>query len=146
DRVFRHFYFRDIANELADKGDDAVAAFLSEDDTWTASYFEAGHQKTNRRLMFFAQPASTWFANAAAAAAPAQKKPAAKPVQAAAGKKGAPKKAQKKKEAKKKAAPKKKGPKKKAVPTKSVKATAKKPKGTAGQRAGAGKKRARRTR
>ena len=27
DRVFRHFYFRDIANELAAKGDDAAAIF-----------------------------------------------------------------------------------------------------------------------
>src|SRR6185436_16461008 len=28
DRVFRHFYFRDIANELAAKGDEAAAIFL----------------------------------------------------------------------------------------------------------------------
>ena len=32
DRVFRHFYFRDIANELAAKGDDAAAIFLDETD------------------------------------------------------------------------------------------------------------------
>lgn len=71
DRIFRHFYFRDIANELADKGDNAKAIFLSSDDTWTDSYFKPGTQKTNRRLMFFAQPATTWFANASAPPLPA---------------------------------------------------------------------------
>ncbi len=31
-RIFRHFYFRDIANELADKGSNATAIFLDETD------------------------------------------------------------------------------------------------------------------
>ena len=91
DRIFRHFYFRDIANELADKGDDAKAIFLSSDDSWTDSYFKPGTQKTNRRLMFFAQPATTWFANASAPPPPAGGK---KPTKT--------KKATKKKAAKKK--------------------------------------------
>jgi phosphatidylserine/phosphatidylglycerophosphate/cardiolipin synthase-like enzyme len=69
DRIFRHFYFRDIANELADKGNDATAIFLDETDKWTDRYFAPGHQKTNRRLMFFAETPATWFANAAAAPA-----------------------------------------------------------------------------
>jgi hypothetical protein len=68
DRVFRHFYFRDIANELANKGDDAKSIFLDETDKWTKDYFSPGHQKTNRRLMFFAAGGSTWFENAAAEA------------------------------------------------------------------------------
>jgi hypothetical protein len=34
DRVFRHFYFRDIANELARK-DAPKAAFLDETDAWS---------------------------------------------------------------------------------------------------------------
>ena len=53
-----------IANELADKGNDAVAIFLDETSAWTDSYFKPGHQKTNRRLMFFATPTTTWFGNA----------------------------------------------------------------------------------
>jgi phosphatidylserine/phosphatidylglycerophosphate/cardiolipin synthase-like enzyme len=65
DRIFRHFYFRDVANELAAKGDHAVAIFLDEDHRWTTNYFTPGHQKTNRRLMFFAKPSATWFGNAA---------------------------------------------------------------------------------
>ena len=54
DRIFRHFYFRDIANELADKGSKAKAIFLDETDAWTDRYFAPGTLKTNRRLMFFA--------------------------------------------------------------------------------------------
>ena len=44
DRVFRHFYFRDIANELAaaKTSDDAKAIFLDETDAWSDSYFKAG--------------------------------------------------------------------------------------------------------
>ena len=82
DRIFRHFYFRDIANELADKGNNATAIFLDETDKWTDRYFAPGHQKTNRRLMFFAETPATWFANAAAApATPAKAK--TKPKKAA---------------------------------------------------------------
>jgi phosphatidylserine/phosphatidylglycerophosphate/cardiolipin synthase-like enzyme len=87
DRIFRHFYFRDIANELAvaKSGDDAQAIFLDETDGWTSSYFKPGTLKCNRRLMFFTKPGTTWAANAAAtlvpkakAKKPAKKKPAAK--------------------------------------------------------------------
>jgi phosphatidylserine/phosphatidylglycerophosphate/cardiolipin synthase-like enzyme len=71
DRVFRHFYFRDIANELAGakKSDDAKAAFLDETDAWTGDYFTSGHTKNNRRLMFFNIPKATWFENAATGSA-----------------------------------------------------------------------------
>jgi len=67
DRIFRHFYFRDIANELAaaDKSDDAMAVFLDETDAWTGNYFKQGTLKNNRRLMFFEQPATTWAVKAA---------------------------------------------------------------------------------
>jgi phosphatidylserine/phosphatidylglycerophosphate/cardiolipin synthase-like enzyme len=68
DRIFRHFYFRDIANELAaaKTSDDAKAIFLDETDDWTVNYFKPGTLKNNRRIMFFEQPTTTWFANAAA--------------------------------------------------------------------------------
>jgi phosphatidylserine/phosphatidylglycerophosphate/cardiolipin synthase-like enzyme len=93
DRVFRHFYFRDIANELHGKGDDAKAIFLDETDKWTDAYFAPGHTKTNRRLMFFAPHAPTWFENAAAEPA--------KPSRSAAKTKSKAKRAKKTKQAKK---------------------------------------------
>jgi phosphatidylserine/phosphatidylglycerophosphate/cardiolipin synthase-like enzyme len=55
DRIFRHFYFRNIANELAavKTSDEAKAIFLDETDKWSDSYFKKGTFKNNRRLMFF---------------------------------------------------------------------------------------------
>jgi phosphatidylserine/phosphatidylglycerophosphate/cardiolipin synthase-like enzyme len=105
DRIFRHFYFRDIANELAaaNTSDDAKAIFLDETDAWTDSYFRDGTLKNNRRLMFFETPATTWFANAAAEPAPEPGKPNNKPAETAknkTAKKDAKKEAPKKKTAK----------------------------------------------
>ena len=110
DRIFRHFYFRDIANELAaaKTSDDAKAIFLDETDGWTNSYFKAGTLKSNRRLMFFETPATTWFANAGLAGGAA-------PVQPA-----------KRKSAPKKTAGRKKAPKKPAAKTKSKNSASKK--------------------
>jgi phosphatidylserine/phosphatidylglycerophosphate/cardiolipin synthase-like enzyme len=120
ERIFQHFYFRNIANELAGskKGDDDLAIFLDETDGWTKSYFTPGTQKYNKRLMFFATPTTTWFANASKdkpAPEPAKKKPAGKPAD---------RKAPKKKTSKKKTTKKKKT--KKAAPKKAKKKTAKK--------------------
>ncbi len=100
DRIFRHFYFRDVANELADKGNNAQAIFLDESDRWTDSYFTAGHTRNNRRVMFFNPGSPTWAENAAAGPAP---KPAIA-KKAAEKKKAVTKKAAKKKVAKKKVA------------------------------------------
>jgi hypothetical protein len=110
DRIFRHFYFRDIANELAaaKTSDDAKAIFLDETDDWTVSYFKPGTLKNNRRIMFFERPTATWFANAAAAGAvpstPAKPKKPGKPAakKAAAKKKKTAKKVGKKTAAKSK--------------------------------------------
>ena len=69
DRIFRHFYFRDVANEIELKGKDAEGAFLDESDqgpkNWTNSYFRHGAFKTRRREMFFSSPATGWAAHAA---------------------------------------------------------------------------------
>jgi phosphatidylserine/phosphatidylglycerophosphate/cardiolipin synthase-like enzyme len=85
DRIFRHFYFRDIANQLAGsaRSDHAISTFLDETDGWSQSYFKPGTLKCNRRLMFFEKPAGTWFTNAIATdeepvAKPARKKPRVK--------------------------------------------------------------------
>jgi phosphatidylserine/phosphatidylglycerophosphate/cardiolipin synthase-like enzyme len=68
DRLFRHFYFRDIANEVAmkrKKGAKPEKVFLSEDDRWTESYFRRDGFKSRRREMFFHLPDHNWTAAAA---------------------------------------------------------------------------------
>lgn len=68
DRLFRHFYFRDVANEVAmksKKGDKPKKVFLDEDDKWTDSYFNPGGFKSRRREMFFNIPNPNWTAAAA---------------------------------------------------------------------------------
>jgi phosphatidylserine/phosphatidylglycerophosphate/cardiolipin synthase-like enzyme len=64
DRIFRHFYFRDIANQIEANGEDAEGAFLDETSKWTDSYFKPGAYKSVRRQMFFADPAVNWVAQA----------------------------------------------------------------------------------
>jgi phosphatidylserine/phosphatidylglycerophosphate/cardiolipin synthase-like enzyme len=68
DRLFRHFYFRDVSNEVAakrKKGQKPEKVFLEEDDSWTDSYFFPGGFKNRRREMFFKIPKDNWIANAA---------------------------------------------------------------------------------
>jgi len=132
DRIFRHFYFRDVANELAASKDGdpdpKLAIFLDEKDTWHASYFKPNSFKNNRRLMFFDTSPATWFANAAKGSGKPAKAAGTKKKAKAAKKKGV-KKAAKKKSAtakKKKAAKKT----KKAKKTKTAKKKAKKRKTT----------------
>lgn len=64
DRIFRHFYFRRVANEIEASGGTAQGAFLAEDDRWTKSYFRRGAFKTKRREMFFTDTAQSWVGNA----------------------------------------------------------------------------------
>ena len=70
DRLFRHFYFRNVANEIELKGGDAEGAFLDETDSgpthWTTAYFRPGAFKTRRREMFFLPAPATWADRAAA--------------------------------------------------------------------------------
>jgi hypothetical protein len=132
DRIFRHFYFRDIANELAaaETSDGAQAIFLDETDGWAVNYFKPGTLKNNRRVMFFEQPKTTWFDNAALdgkEAPTAKKKPAKKATKKTAKKSASKsKKPAAKKTAKKKTA--KKAVKKKKAAKKTVKKGAKKAK------------------
>jgi phosphatidylserine/phosphatidylglycerophosphate/cardiolipin synthase-like enzyme len=97
DRLFRHFYFRDVANELEAQGKNAKGIFLDTTDDWSASYFWKDGFKSQRRQMFFADPKPRWFENAAArATAPPKKAKKAKKAKQAAKKKAAKKKAAKK--------------------------------------------------
>ncbi len=66
DRIFRHFYFRDVANEIEAKGARAEGAFLDETSSWTDSYFKPAAFKTRRREMFFADPTKSWVTAAGA--------------------------------------------------------------------------------
>lgn len=66
DRIFRHFYFRNVANEIEARGANAAGAFLDETSAWTDGYFKRGLLKTRRREMFFSDPAKSWSVNAAA--------------------------------------------------------------------------------
>ncbi|WP_398477705.1 phospholipase D-like domain-containing protein [Tardiphaga sp.] len=124
DRLFRHFYFRDVANEVAAKrkpGEKPEKVFLDPDDRWTRNYFIENGFKSRRRQMFFLPVSPNWVDNAKTHNAeepirPAKDKPAKK---AAATKKAAVKKGKTKKGTTKKA------PVKKA---KAKKATAKKTK------------------
>ena len=68
DRLFRHFFFRDVANAAARAGKDPQAekaAILDETDAWSAPYFKAGDPKARRREMFFANAVAGWSAKAA---------------------------------------------------------------------------------
>lgn len=68
DRLFRHFYFRDVSNEVAmerKKGEEPEKVYLEENDKWTDSYFWPGGFKTRRREMFFKLPKTNWTTEAA---------------------------------------------------------------------------------
>lgn len=84
DRIFRHFYFRDVANEIELKGKNAEGAFLDESDSgpknWTNNYFFDGAFKTRRREMFFTSPETSWAGNAASRSADETSKLGDKPV------------------------------------------------------------------
>ena len=81
DRIFRHFYFRDVANEIeaaAKKGKEAQGAFLDETDKWTDSYFKPTAFKTRRRELFFGDTTKSWVTKAGARPVAATKKKATK--------------------------------------------------------------------
>lgn len=65
DRLFRHFYFRNRANELAGDGNESKAVFLAEDDSWSKSAFWRNGFKSRRRKLFFLDPEQTWAERAA---------------------------------------------------------------------------------
>jgi phosphatidylserine/phosphatidylglycerophosphate/cardiolipin synthase-like enzyme len=62
DRIFRHFYFRAIANR--DPSDESK--FLDEKDKWWRAYYRPTNVKCCRREMFFSRPDDTWAEQAEA--------------------------------------------------------------------------------
>lgn len=122
DRLFRHFYFRDVANEVAmkkkktendSKKDDSEKYYLDDKGIWTNSYFYPGGFKTRRREMFFNVPANNWTSAASTHPDKEPVRPKKKPKAKANGTTGAKKKKTVKKTVKKTLAKKKKKKKKK---------------------------------
>jgi phosphatidylserine/phosphatidylglycerophosphate/cardiolipin synthase-like enzyme len=70
DRIFRHFYSRDIANSIAGHGKVVNFAVLDETDKWSDAYFAADSPRRHRREMFFADPKKSWTAKAPGDASP----------------------------------------------------------------------------
>jgi len=61
DRLFRHFYARDVINNQAKQGSHKNPLELDTGDDWIKESFEPGRYKSNRRLLFFpAGPAKHW--------------------------------------------------------------------------------------
>lgn len=59
DRIFRHFYFRNIANKLALEGkENTEVIFLDPTDGWVAENFEPKRLKSKRRKLFFPDSAN----------------------------------------------------------------------------------------
>jgi phosphatidylserine/phosphatidylglycerophosphate/cardiolipin synthase-like enzyme len=66
DRIFRHFYARDVINKLASAGSKVNPLLLDPTDAWIGQNFKAGTYKDNRRRLFFpASPPKPWAALAA---------------------------------------------------------------------------------
>lgn len=53
DRIFRHFYARDVINKEANAGDQTNPLELDTTDNWITNNFKPGTYKNNRRLLFF---------------------------------------------------------------------------------------------
>ncbi|WP_165405221.1 phospholipase D-like domain-containing protein [Bradyrhizobium genosp. SA-3] len=65
DRIFRHFYSRDAANNIAKHGGQTKFGLLDDTDGWAHDYFDKTNAKNHRREMFFADPSKSWQAAAA---------------------------------------------------------------------------------
>lgn len=59
-RLHEHFYFRDVANARAGKGQDEAGAFLEETQDWTANDFKPGTYRNARRALFFRDAPGSW--------------------------------------------------------------------------------------
>ncbi len=66
DRIFRHFYSRDVINEMAKKGIQAKVGILDPTDQWTTPYFKTANPKCHKRTMFFEDTKASWTAKARA--------------------------------------------------------------------------------
>lgn len=65
DRIFRHFYSRDVINQIAKSGGNAKVGTLDPTGKWIKGYFAADNPKRHKREMFFQDTAASWTAKAA---------------------------------------------------------------------------------
>jgi phosphatidylserine/phosphatidylglycerophosphate/cardiolipin synthase-like enzyme len=70
DRIFRHFYSRDIANSIAVRRQVVNFALLDETDKRSDEYFVAQSPKRHRREMFFADQKLSWTSKAPSDSSP----------------------------------------------------------------------------
>lgn len=66
DRIFRHFYSRDVINQIAKTGGKAKVGTLDTTDAWTRGYFAADNPKRHKREMFFQDTGASWSSKAKA--------------------------------------------------------------------------------
>jgi len=60
DRLFRHFYARDVINQITSRGGmDDNPLFLDTTDAWIKANFKVGSYKNTRRQLFFPAPGQT---------------------------------------------------------------------------------------
>jgi len=64
DRIFRHFYSRDVINQIAKTGGKAKVGTLDTTDAWTRGYLAADNPKRHKREMFFQNRAASWSGQA----------------------------------------------------------------------------------
>ncbi|AGS20677.1 phospholipase D-like domain-containing protein [Rhizobium etli] len=64
DRVFRHFYSRDVINDIAKKGGPVNVGKLDPTDKWWQPYYDAKLAKSHKRRMFFEDPKKHWIESA----------------------------------------------------------------------------------
>jgi hypothetical protein len=60
DRIFRHFYSRDVTNEIAKHHQQPEVGLLDDKFTSSADYFKSDNPKCHRRTIFFADPKKSW--------------------------------------------------------------------------------------
>lgn len=64
DRVFRHFYSRDLINDIAKKRGPVNIGKLDPTDKWWRPYFDDKKSKSHKRRMFFEDPKLHWVDSA----------------------------------------------------------------------------------
>lgn len=64
DRIFRHFYSRDVINQIEKTGGKAKVGILDDTDKWTKGYFAADNPKRHKREMFFEDTSASWVTKA----------------------------------------------------------------------------------
>ncbi|MCA0002800.1 MULTISPECIES: phospholipase D-like domain-containing protein [Mesorhizobium] len=60
DRIFRHFYSRDIINKIEKLGGEAKVGILDPSGKWLIAYYADDNAKCHKRQMFFADPDASW--------------------------------------------------------------------------------------